>query len=149
MPPRSEARIPEPSGKPDLGSPDEIRSLVETFYGRVRRDALLAPVFVEQAQVDWEEHIPKLTAFWCKLELGIPGFHGAPTQKHSALSSVVPFRAEQFERWVALFHDTVDREWRGPHADSIKARATQIASVQSRVVSGAQAWGSGEPPPPR
>jgi len=115
--------------------------LVETFYERVREDDLLGPVFLDQAVVDWGEHLPKLTAFWCQLELGIPGFHGLPTQKHSALSSVRPFRAEQFGRWVALFHDTVDGGWAGPRAESIKSRAEQIAKLQSRIVQGAEPWG--------
>lgn len=127
---------------PDLDDPEQIALLMEDFYARVRGDDLLAPVFLLQASVDWGEHLPKLTAFWCQLELGIPGFHGLPTQKHSALSREEPFRAEQFGRWVALFHDTVDEGWRGPRADSIKARAAQIARLQSRVVEGAEPWGA-------
>ncbi len=125
---------------PDLDQPEQIAELVAKFYERVREDDLLRPVFVDQANINWDEHLPKLTAFWCKLELGIPGFHGAPTPKHSALSSIEPFRAEQFSRWVELFHDTVDRGWQGPHADSVKDRARMIAQVQSRVVRGAEPW---------
>ncbi len=127
---------------PDLATPQEIERLVTIFYARVRQDDLLAPVFVEQADIDWVLHEPKLAAFWCQLELGIAGFQGSPSQKHSALSSVQPFRAEQFARWVELFHQTIDRGWTGPHASSIKARATQIAKVQSQVVQGAEPWDS-------
>jgi len=125
---------------PDLDRPDEIAVLVKTFYARVATDDLLGPVFVDQAKVDWDEHLPKITAFWCKLELGLPGFNGAPTQKHTALSAVTPFRAEQFGRWVSLFHDTIDSGWAGPHADSIKARAVMIAKMQSQMVPTAEAW---------
>jgi len=131
---------PRIDARPDLGDPDQIRVLVNTFYARVQRDDLLAPVFVDQAEVDWDEHLPKLAAFWCKLEFGMPGFHGAPTQTHSRLSSVAPFRAEQFARWVELFHNTIDAGWTGPHAESIKARATMIAKVQSQMVVGAETW---------
>ncbi|MFT7465072.1 MAG: hemoglobin [Pseudohongiellaceae bacterium] len=127
--------------RPDLDQPEQVAALVDSFYARVREDDLLGPVFVGQAQVNWDEHLPKITAFWCQLELGLPGFHGLPTQKHNALSKVQPFRAEQFGRWVELFHDTVDRGWVGPRAESIKARAGQIAKLQSRVVEDAEAWG--------
>ncbi len=126
--------------RPDLGDPEQISLLVDTFYARVRQDDLLAPVFVGQANVDWDEHLPKIAAFWCKLELGIPGFRGAPTQTHARLSSVEPFRAEQFGRWVALFHDTIDAGWAGPHAESIKDRAVMIAKVQSQMVPRAEPW---------
>lgn len=126
---------------PDLDCPEQIAELMEVFYARVRNDDLLSPVFLIQASVDWGEHLPKLAAFWCQMELGIPGFHGLPTQKHSALSREEPFRAEQFERWVTLFHDTIDEDWQGPHADSIKARAVQIARMQSRAVERAEPWG--------
>ena len=127
---------------PDLDSPREIGELVRIFYTRVAEDPLLGPVFVRQAQVDWDEHQHTLTAFWCKLELGLPGYFGSPTEKHAALSAVRPFRAVQFERWIALFHDTIDSGWEGPHAESIKARATQIAKLQSRLVPGAEPYGA-------
>ncbi len=126
--------------QPDLDSPQQIAELVRVFYARVQIDDLLSPVFVDQADVNWEEHLPRITAFWCKLEFGLPGFNGAPTQKHSALSSEIPFRAEQFGRWVELFHDTIDEAWSGAHADSIKQRAVKIATVQSRAVDCAEPW---------
>ena len=125
---------------PDLDRPREISELVQIFYARIATDELLGPVFTQQADVDWREHHETLTAFWCQLELGIRGFHGAPTQKHSALSKEIPFRREQFARWVWLFHDTVDSGWEGPHAESIKAKASMIARVQSKVVENAEAW---------
>lgn len=125
---------------PDLATPQEIARLVRTFYDRVAADDLLAPVFVDQAKVDWEEHLPRLIGFWCQLELGISGYNFQPTQKHTALSNAIPFRSEQFQRWVDLFHGTVDAGWEGPHAESIKARATAIARAQSMVVPSAETW---------
>ena len=130
---------------PDLSTPEEIGRLVRTFYVRVAEDDLLAPVFVDQAGVDWSTHWETLTKFWCNVELGIPGFVGAPTRKHAALSEEVPFRSEQFARWVGLFHDTIDSGWSGPHAESIKAKALIIAQSQSRMIPTAETW-DGEVP---
>ena len=131
---------------PDLDSPDEIEHLVRIFYARVEKDDLLGPIFVEQASVDWREHALKLTAFWCQQELGIAGFHGSPTQKHSVLSKNKAFRAELFARFVGLFHDTVNSSWDGPHAESVKARALEIARAQSQVVVNAEPWDGTHPP---
>ena len=127
----------------DLENPDEIAQLVRAFYARVREDNLLGPVFNTQAKIDWDEHENKLTAFWCKLELNISGFQGAPTKKHAALSEKQPFTRAHFSRWVALFHSTVDAQWRGPHAQSIKERAVKIAEVQSKIVPRAEQWTRG------
>ena len=132
---------PNPDARPDLDGEAPIAELVRAFYARVQQDDLLAPVFVDQAQVDWDEHLPNITAFWMKLEHKVPGFSGVPTATHRRLAAAVPFRAEQFGRWVELFHDTIDAGWAGPHAESIKARAVHIARAQSRVVEGAEPWG--------
>ncbi len=128
------------SPPPDLDTPDNIAVLVKNFYAHVVQDTLLGPVFTEQANIDWNEHHEKLTAFWCAILLGIPGFKGRPTQKHEALSAVKPFRTEQFARWVELFHNTVDDGWKGPYAEMIKVHATRIARAQSRLIPSAEAW---------
>ena len=44
--------------------------MVRRFYAEVTADDLLGPMFNDVAQVDWSEHLPKLTAFWCRALLG-------------------------------------------------------------------------------
>lgn len=83
----------------------EIRQLVETFYGRVRQDAELGPIF--EAHVDdWNAHFEMLTDFWSALLLGSRRFKGAPVPKHAALPGL---SWPLFERWLALFHDTTSQ----------------------------------------
>ncbi len=57
--------------------------MVRRFYQDVAQDDLLGPVFNDVAQVEWSEHLPKLTMFWCRALLGIAqgnlwGRHGSP-----------------------------------------------------------------------
>ena len=40
--------------------------MVRRFYADVTQDDLLGPMFNEVARVHWSEHLPKLTAFWCR-----------------------------------------------------------------------------------
>ena len=61
-----------------------VADLVETFYGRVRRDALLAPVFARVE--DWDGHLAKLRAFWSSVVLMSGRYHGQPMQAHFPLS---------------------------------------------------------------
>jgi hemoglobin len=77
-----------------------IAELVDTFYGRVRRDPLLAPVFT---RVDnWDEHLAKLRAFWSSVVLVSGRYHGQPMQAHFPLS----IEPRHFDRWLALFEQT-------------------------------------------
>ena len=45
----------------DLETPEDVKTLVDAFYAKVNRDALLAPVFNEIANVVWAiKLVPKL-----------------------------------------------------------------------------------------
>jgi hemoglobin len=77
-----------------------IADLVDTFYGRVRQDPLLAPVL---ARVEnWDDHLVKLRAFWSSVVLMSGRYHGQPMQAHFPLS----IEPRHFDRWLALFEQT-------------------------------------------
>src|SRR6187399_3219759 len=78
-----------------------IRRLVRTFYGRVRKDPLLAPIFAAKLE-DWEVHFEKLDAFWSSVALMTGRYHGRPMQVHMDL----PVDGAHFDRWLALFEAT-------------------------------------------
>jgi hemoglobin len=77
-----------------------IAELVDTFYGRVRQDPLLAPVFARVG--DWDEHLAKLRAFWSSVVLMSGRYHGQQMQTHFPLS----IEPAHFDRWLALFEQT-------------------------------------------
>lgn len=120
----------------DLDSPEEITEMVRRFYADVAQDELLGPLFNDVAQVDWSEHLPKLTAFWCRALLGIPGYSGNPFQAHAHIHSQQPFTVEHFERWLSLFHETLDLGWVGPRADRAAELAHNVARVHSQQLIG-------------
>ncbi len=120
----------------DLDSPEEITEMVRRFYADVTQDDLLGPLFNDVARVDWSEHLPKLTAFWCRALLGIPGYVGNPFQAHTHIHSQRPFTVEHFERWLSLFHETLDLGWVGPRADRAAELADNVARVHSQQLIG-------------
>ena len=61
--------------RPDLDTPEQIADMVRRFYTSVDTDDILGPVFNDVARVDWDRHLPKLTAFWARALLGIDGFY--------------------------------------------------------------------------
>ena len=66
--------------------------------------------------MDWSEHLPKLTAFWCRALLDLPGYDGNPFRAHSLVHAQRAFTPEHFERWLTLFHETIELGWIGPNA---------------------------------
>jgi hemoglobin len=83
------------------------------------------------ARVDWSEHLPKLTAFWCRALLGITGYAGNPFRSHALVHQRQAFTREHFERWLSLFHDTVELGWVGPLASRALELAHNVARVHS------------------
>ena len=49
---------------PDIRTAEDIRALVNSFYDKVGKDELLAPVFNNFAHVDWATHLPIMYRFF-------------------------------------------------------------------------------------
>lgn len=130
----SPIRRPAPTG--DLDTHDAIAEMVRRFYQDVAQDDLLGPVFNDVAAVDWAEHLPKLTAFWCRALLGTTGYSGNPFRAHALVHARAPFTQAHFDRWLELFHETVDMGWTGPRATSALALADNVARVHSQQLVG-------------
>jgi hemoglobin len=112
----------------DIETPGDIKTLVDRFYEKVNRDDLLAPIFNEIAQVDWEAHLPQLYRFWETLLFSAGNYEGAPFPKHA----VLPVERAHFDRWLQLFIGTVDENFAGPKAGEAKGRALSIADTFAR-----------------
>lgn len=127
---------PYPTPSRDLDSPEQIDEMVRRFYSDVTQDDLLGPMFNDVAHVDWNEHLPKLAAFWCRALLGIPGYSGNPFRAHALIHAQRPFTAGHFERWLTLFHETLELGWIGPNATRAGELADNVARVHSHQLLG-------------
>jgi len=127
---------PRPAPTRDLDDPAEIAEMVRRFYADVAQDDLLGPLFNDVAQVDWSEHLPKLTAFWCRALLGLQGYSGNPFRAHTLVHQRSAFAAAHFERWLSLFVETVELGWVGPNVDRAVALARNVARVHSQQLLG-------------
>lgn len=118
-----------------------IERLVHAFYGKVREDPQLGPVFSREID-DWGEHLGKLCDFWSSVLLMSGRFKGHPMAVHAQLADIGP---EHFARWLALFHETAAEACPAEAAALFRARADQIGeSLQLGM-----AFRRGEPPPMR
>lgn len=109
--------------KKPLETREDIQKLVDGFYGKVKADSYIGPIFTDVAKVDWDEHLPKLYNFWADLLLGEDTYRGRPFPPHVPLN----LQPGHFERWLKLFVETVDEYFIGLKAEEAKTRALRIA----------------------
>lgn len=101
-----------------------IGALVRDFYGRVRSDTRLGPIFASQIRGDWDPHLEKMTDFWCSVILKNGAYSGRPVPAHLKLKQVVE---EDFDIWLGHFRKTVADRCPPDIADVFIERAERIA----------------------
>lgn len=99
-----------------------IRLLVETFYGRARKDELIGPIFNRTVE-DWDEHIGRISNFWSSMFLKTGRYNGAPMRPHLVLE----LRGPHFDRWLQLFEATAKDLFPPELAELFIIRARRIA----------------------
>lgn len=118
-----------------LETPEDIAELVRCFYTKVYADDLLRPIFQDVAQLDLAEHLPRMNSFWESVLLGARSYHNNTYMIHHSLNQQCPLSTAHFDRWVSLFHKTVDERYCGPLADKAKAAVDQISrSMQMGIL---------------
>jgi len=126
-----------------------IRYLVERFYGRVRRDPVLAPVFlvaIGGTDAVWAAHLDRITDFWSSVMHGSGGYHGDPFSAHLRLPGLQP---AMFGRWLALFRAACDEVLDRDLAAAFSGKADRIArSLQMSLSVRLKAWPAHSPAPP-
>ncbi|GAA4318761.1 hypothetical protein GCM10023149_17010 [Mucilaginibacter gynuensis] len=109
----------------DILTLDDIKLLVDTFYNKVQKDALLAPVFNERIQDRWPEHLEKMYKFWQTVLLEEYTYFGRPFPPHAQL----PVDHTHFAEWLQLFNQTIDELFTGDKATEAKWRAAKMAEM--------------------
>ncbi|HTO39531.1 MAG TPA: group III truncated hemoglobin [Rhizomicrobium sp.] len=100
-----------------------IKTLVHTFYGKVRPDPMLGPVFDRAIGDNWDVHLQKMCDFWSSVMLMSGRFKGNPMVAHMRLKTVTP---KYFERWLELFAETAHEVCPADAAEAFIARSQNI-----------------------
>ena len=110
----------------DITNKADIKLLIDAFYGKVRIDPLLGPVFASAIpQDEWQAHMEIMYSFWNTAIFSVEDYRGNPFSKHADL----PIQGIHFERWISLFHATTDEFFQGEKAEEIKSRADKMGAV--------------------
>jgi hemoglobin len=116
-----------PAGAPGPITEDGIRLLLALFYGRVRLDPQLGPVFaraVGTTDADWAPHLVRVSNFWSSVMLRSGRYQGDPFSMDLRLPDLEP---AMFDRWLALFGETCAELFEPDVADAFRERAERIA----------------------
>jgi hemoglobin len=104
---------------------EDIQLLVNDFYGRIREDELLGPIFDSIIQNRWDEHLEKMYRFWQTVLLDEHTYYGAPFVPHAKID-LYEFH---FEHWRGIWFATVDSHFFGENAEKAKAQGDRMASI--------------------
>lgn len=111
--------------KSKITSLEEVKQLVDVFYGKVRRDPLLSPIFEKAIGEHWDTHLDKMYKFWQTVLLEEHTYYGSPFLPHAKL----PIKKQHFDQWLFLFNETLDTEFTGEAAEEAKWRAQKMAEM--------------------
>jgi hemoglobin len=120
--------------KNDIGDRNDIKTLVDNFYIKVRRDETIGYLFNDVAKVNWEQHLPRMYDFWDNIIFQAGNYIGNPMVAHTQLHQQSPLTEAHFERWLQLFFETVNEQFSGEKAELVKQRAQSIATMMQLKV---------------
>lgn len=125
----------------DLDTEAEIAEMVTRQYVDVGQDDLLKPYFDFGPDfIDWQAHIRSVADYWCHVLLYAPGYDIDTIESHRHLHDSSPFTPALFDRWLQVFHDTVDGGWTGPKATDANKRASGMAWAMAQRFLGHGVW---------
>jgi len=81
------------SDLPDLDCRDNIDAMVHGFYRRLLDDPVMAPMFLEVAAIDLQQHLPTICQYWYKMLLGESDYRRHMMAKHRSLDDKQPLTA--------------------------------------------------------
>ncbi len=108
----------------DIETREDLETLLTEFYKIATIDEELGHHF---DKLDLASHLPIIVDFWEKILFGKPVYFGNPLSVHQILHEKSPLTLQNFQRWVEIFTQTVDRLFIGNTADAAKLRARMIA----------------------
>lgn len=113
----------------DINDRADCERLVRAFYGRALTDPIIGFIFTDVARLDLEAHVPRIASFWETVLLETRTYSGGAFRPHAELNDQVQLRAGHFQRWLALWVQTVDELFEGERAELAKAHAQRVANA--------------------
>jgi len=122
--PKAPPRIEAPGPVHDALAEETLAPILAAFYGKVRPDPLLGPVFAEKIPDErWPHHLATIQDFWSSVLLKSGRDKGSPFGRHLGIAGIDP---AHFARWLGLFEETAAEHFPPEIAASLVERAHRI-----------------------
>lgn len=114
----------------EIESKADVAHLVHTFYAKVRKDAILGPIFNSIIH-DWDAHLDTLTDFWETQLFLKRTYEGNPILAHQQMDDAMngTITPEHFGLWMNLWFETLDQLFTGERAWIAKNRAQKMSTM--------------------
>ena len=116
---------------------DYIAGFVERFYGKIRGDELLGPIFAERIS-DWDLHLGRMRQFWRSVLHSSGEFAGNPMVKHIAIPGL---EERHFAHWLGLFYATLREQ--EPSDEATRLVAERARMIADSLLTGVETRRSG------
>lgn len=115
--------------KREINTREDVSFLVHTFYGKIRNDQVLGPIFNKVIK-DWDDHLEKLTDFWESNLLYVRKYFGNPMLSHISADRKTNYGLESkhFGLWLNLWYQTLDEYFEGSTAQLARDRARMMST---------------------
>lgn len=107
----------------DIENMEDIKLLVDTFYGKIQQDDMLGIIFNQNIQDRWPQHLEKMYRFWQTILLEEYTYDGRPFPPHAHLT----ISKIHFDQWLSIFESTVNSLFQGEKANEAIWRAQKMA----------------------
>lgn len=115
--------------KQDIANRADVELLINTFYGAIREEEVLGPIFNKIIE-DWDHHLALLADFWETNLFFVSKYKGNPAKVHQQVDEKVggTITQDHFFRWITLWTKTVDSLFEGERANIAKQRARKMST---------------------
>lgn len=116
--------------KKEIEGREDVSNLVRTFYGKIRKDEILGPIF-NSIITDWEGHLELLTDFWETQLFLNRKYSGDPVKAHQEVDDKIDntVAPEHFGLWLNLWFSTIEELFDGETAWIAKNRAQKMSTM--------------------
>lgn len=124
----------------DIENQEDIKTLVDAFYSKVKSDDKIGVFFNDIAKVNWDLHLPKMYSFWNSVLFGAAEYKGKPILQHLPVNDQMDMARSHFDRWISLWTETVSELFSGPIAERAVRKANNMANLMSFKMDTARQW---------
>jgi hemoglobin len=111
--------------KKNIESLADIRYMIRLFHQSVIHDPLTGPAFSGRIVLSDVDHFNRICAYWEAALLKVSGYSGNPFAHYAPLA----LTQVQFNRWLALFEQTIDQHFIGDTAREAKELAQEMSNL--------------------